>query len=123
MLRADKKGRLGMDGRQVGFWTVGLLRIPKKCEGGAKGDAKEDAKEDAKGANGDAKERRLRRRLGDDRPSSHTLSNPSYQPLLHLPSQPLHPPLHLLRIFWECEVSPKACQVNGGRDQCGLHKI
>ena len=97
MLRAGKKGRLGMDGRQVGFWTVGLLRIPKKCKGGVKGDAKEDAKGakgDAKGAKGDAKERRLRRRLGDDRPSSHTLSNPSYQPLLHLPSQPLHPPSH-----------------------------
>ena len=28
-----------------GFWTVGLLRIPKKCEGGAKGGAKGDAKE------------------------------------------------------------------------------
>ena len=33
---------------KMGFWTVGLLRIPKKCEGGAKGDAKEVAKEVAK---------------------------------------------------------------------------
>ena len=30
---------------KLGIWTVGLLRIPKKCEGGAKGDAKEVAKE------------------------------------------------------------------------------
>ena len=30
------------------FWTLGLLRIPKKCEGGAKGDAKEVAKEVAR---------------------------------------------------------------------------
>ena len=29
-----------------GFWTVGLLQIPKRCEGaGVKGDAKEVAKE------------------------------------------------------------------------------
>ena len=32
----------------VGFWTVGLLRMPKKCEGVAKVDAKEVAKEIAR---------------------------------------------------------------------------
>ena len=30
---------------ETGFWTVGLLRIPKKCEGSAKVDAKGGAKE------------------------------------------------------------------------------
>ena len=76
--------------KNFGFWTVGLLCIPKKCEGGTKGDAKV--------AKGDAKEvrrgMRLRSRLGDNRPPS--------QPPLHPPS-PL--PLHPLRIFWECEES------------------
>ena len=32
-----------------GFSTVGLLCIPKKCEGGAKGGAKGDAKGGCKG--------------------------------------------------------------------------
>ena len=32
----------------MGVCTVGLLRIPKKCQGGAKGDAKEVAKEEAR---------------------------------------------------------------------------
>ena len=62
----------------MGFWTVGSLRIPEKCKGGAKGDAKVakgDAKEVAKG---DAKE------------------------VFHLPTfaTSLHPPSHPLRIFW-----------------------
>ena len=32
---------LGIVILNAGFWTVGLLRIPKKCEGTAKGGAKE----------------------------------------------------------------------------------